>query len=163
MQNILLQLLTVIEKFGSAIISLIAVYFGWRLGYYSERRRRELEILEKKIEALRELRGVVDNIPRDTKAEQLAERMKIDSEFKNNLKHRLVRLFGLRRELIPFLDDKIIFLIDKRFMPLFLIETGSYDLKADVTDAFAKCCEDLIIETDNLEKCLTESYYKRLK
>ncbi len=74
MQNILLQLLAVIEKLGSAIISLIAVYFGWRLGYYSERRRRELEILEKKIEALRELRELVDNIPRDIKAEQLAER-----------------------------------------------------------------------------------------
>jgi hypothetical protein len=69
----------------------------------------------------------------------------------------------LRRQLIPYLDEKIIFLIDKRFMPLFLIETGSYDLKADTIDAFAKCCGELIIETDNLEKCLTESYYKRFK
>jgi hypothetical protein len=163
MQKILLELLAVIEKWGSAIIPLIAVYLGWRLGYYSERRRRELEILEKKIDALRALREVVDNIPRDIKAEELAERMKTDSEFKENLKHRLVRLFGLRRELIPYLDEKITFLIDKRFMPLFLIETGSYDLKADATDAFAKCCEELTIETDNLEKDLTQSYYKRLR
>jgi len=152
-----------IEKFGSAIISLLAVYLGWRLGYYSERRRRELEILEKKIEALRSLREVVDNIPRDIKAEQLSRRMGADSEFKKNLEHRLIRLFGLRRELIPYLDKNIIFLIDKRFMPLFLIEAGSCDLKADTIDEFAKCCEELIKETDNLEKNLTESYYKRFK
>lgn len=156
-------MLTVIEKLGSAIISLLAVYFGWRLGYYSERRRRELEILERKIKALQALREVVDNIPRDIKAEQLAERMRADSEFKKNLEHRLVRLFGLRRELIPYLDEKIIFLIDKRFMPLFLIAAGSYDLKADTINAFAKCCEELIIETDNLEKSLTKSYHKRFK
>lgn len=163
MQNILQQLVTLIEKFGSAIISLIGVYFGWRLGHYSERRRLELEILEKKIEALRALREVVDNIPRDLKAEQLAKRMKADSEFKSNLEHRVVRIFGLRRELIPYLDDRITFLIDNQLMPLFVIETGSHNLKADAIDAFARCCEKLIFEADSLEKSLTKAYYKKLK
>jgi hypothetical protein len=163
MQNILSQLLTVIEKLEPAIISLIAVYFGWRLGYHSERRRRELEILEKKFEALRALREVVDNIPRDLKAEHLAERMRTEVEFKNNLEHRLVRIFGLRRELIPHLEDKITSLIDRQLMPLFHIETGSYDLKPDAIDTFTQCCEKLIMETDCLEKSLTEAYYKKLK
>ena len=52
--------------------------------------------------ALREIRSVVENIPPNLTTKELEEKLKSDPDFRNNLTNRLVRLFGLRNELIPY-------------------------------------------------------------
>lgn len=163
MKELASQLMSLIASLAPAVIPLIAVYLGWKLSSQSERRKRALETLEKRFATFRELKEVIDNIPRGLSAEDLTVRMRAEPELLRSLKHRLVRLFGLRRELIPHLDEKIVSLIDKRFSPLFRVETGSYELMPDVLEAFAQCCEELVSKTDSIEKRLVELYNKRLK
>ena len=163
MKELASQLMSLIASIAPAVIPLIAVYIGWKLSTRSERRKRELENLEKHFEAFRELKKIIDNIPRGLSAEELEMRIRTEPELLTSLQHRLVRLFGLRRELIPHLDQKMVSFIDQRFLPLFRVETGSYDLKPDVYKAFAKCCEDLVNETDFIEKKLVALYQKQTK
>ena len=75
----------------------------------------------------------------------------------------MVRPFGLRRELVPHLDEKLVSLIDQRFSPLFRVETGTYELKPDAIEAFADCCEKLVIEIDSMETRLVKLYRRRVK
>lgn len=152
MKELASQLMSLIASIAPAAIPLIAVYIGWKLSSLSERRKRNLDNLEKRFEALRELKKVIDNIPRGLSAEQLALRIRIELDLLKSLETRLVRLFGLRRELIPHLDPKMVTFLDQRFLPLFRVETGSYELKPNVYEEFAKCCEELVNETDFIEK-----------
>jgi len=163
MKKLASQLMSLIASLAPAVIPLIAVYLGWKLSSQSERRKRTLENLEKRFEAFRQLKEVIDNIPRGISAKEFEARMRTDPDLLKSLEHRLVRLFGLRRELIPHLDEKMVSFIDQRFSPLFRVETGSYDLKPDVFEAFAQCCEELVNETDSIEKRLVELYRKQVK
>ena len=163
MKELASQLISLIGGLAPAFIPLLAFYLGWKISSQSERRKRALENLEKRFEALRQLKEVIDNIPRGLSAKELEERMGNDPDLLKSLELRLVRLFGLRRELIPHLDEKIISFIDQRFSPLFRVETGSYYLKPDVLEVFARCCEELVNETDSIEKRLVELYRKKMK
>jgi len=163
MRELISQFLLLMGNLAPAVIPLIAVYLGWKLSSLSERRKRSLEVLEKQFEAFRKLKEVLDNIPRGVTGEELAARMKTEPELLDSLKHRLVRLFGLRRELVPHLDQKIASLIDRQFFPLFRCETGSYQLRRDAIEAFAKCCEELVVEIESLKERLAALYRKRIK
>ena len=163
MKELASQFMTLIASIAPAVIPLIAVYIGWKLSSQSERRKRALENLEKRFEAFRQLKEVIDNIPRELSAKELEARMNSDPDFLKSIEHRLIRLFGLRRELIPHLDESMVSFIDRRLSPLFRVETGSYDLKPDVLEIFSRCCEELVKETDSIEKRLVELYRKKMK
>ena len=163
MKELISQFISLLATIAPAIIPLIAVYFTWKLSNQSERRKRILENLENRFHALRQLKAVIDNIPRGLSAEELEIRLINEPEFLNSLKSRLMRILGLRRELIPYLDDNIISFIDQRFSSLFNSEAGHADLKPDSIKAFAKCCVELIIETDAIEKKLIELHRKQYK
>lgn len=162
MMELALSILSAFEKLAYAFSGLIGVYVGWKLATHSERLRRQEEALEKQFDAFRELRSVIDDIPRDATAEQLTEQMNTDINFRDRLQSRLVRLFGLRRELVPHLDGKIVSLIDQSLSPLYKIETGTYHPKTDRLEEFASCCVKLVAETDSLEKRLVKSYNKAI-
>jgi len=147
----------------TAVVSLIGVWLGSKLSTRSERRRRDLELLEKRFEAFRQLKEVIDSIPREATVDELTARVKTEPELLNSLKHRLVRLFGLRIELVPWLDEKIGLYIDQRFRSLFRAEIGTYELKPGVEDKFAPCCVELVGEIDRLEKELVALYRKAAK
>lgn len=163
MKELASQFMALISSIAPAVIPLIAVYIGWKLSSQSERRKRALENLEKRFEAFRQLKQVIDNIPRELSAKELEARMNSEPEFLKSIEHRLIRLFGLRRELIPYLDESMVSFIDRRFSPLFRAETGSCDLKPDALESFSRCCEDLVKETDSIEKRLGELYRKKIE
>ena len=163
MKELASQFISLIANIAPAVIPLIAVYFGWKLSTQSERRKRKLEDLENRFNAFRELRAVIDNIPKGLSVEDLEKRLIKEPELLNSLKNRLIRLLGLRRELIPHLDEKMVSFIDQRFSPLFKTETGSCELKSGTLKAFAECCVEMVIETDSIEKKLVELYHKQFK
>ena len=74
--DILSQILTFLSDIAPSVIPLIAVYFGWKLSSYNERRKLSLEDLDNRFEAFRQIKEVVDNIPRVNTAEELEIRMK---------------------------------------------------------------------------------------
>lgn len=90
-----------------------------------------------RFESLRQIRAVTANIPPDLSAEELEEKLLWDEDFRQQLVHRLVRLFGLRNELIPYIETEIVKLIDTQLEPLFTIENGSYTLKSNKLPEFA--------------------------
>ena len=137
MTEIVTKFLDLIPQLVPWLVPLIAVYLGWRLSYRSEAKKRALDALDKQLYALRELKRVAENIPRGIVAKELADRMERDPEFLNSLKHRLVRLFGLRIELLPHLDASTIQLLDEQFAPLFDTHTGHCKLRSEVTQKFA--------------------------
>jgi hypothetical protein len=163
MKELTSQELALIMSLITAVVSLIGVWLGSKLSTRNERRRHGLEMLENRFEAFRQLKGVIDNIPRETTVDELTARLKTEPELLNSLKHRLVRLFGLRRELVPYLDDKIALYIDQRFHSLFRAETGTYELKPTVEEEFARCCVELGGEVDRLEKELVALHRKAAK
>lgn len=163
MTEIVSKFLDLIPQLAPWLVPLIAVYLGWRLSYRSEAKKRALDALDKKLHALRELKRVAENIPRGTEAKELAERMEHDPEFLNSLKHRLVRLLGLRIELIPHLDASTIQLLDKQFAPLFDAHTGHYELRPEVIQNFGVVCIDVVRHVDQLESRLVESYRRLTK
>ena len=163
MKGLTSQELALITAVVTAVVSLIGVWLGSKLSTRNERRRRHLELLEKRFEAFRQLKAVIDNIPREATADELTARLKTEPELLNSLKHRLVRLFGLRIELVPWLDDKIASYIDQRLRSLFRAETGTCELKPGVEGGFARCCVELVGEIDRLEKDLVALHRKVAK
>jgi hypothetical protein len=83
------------------LITPVAIFLTWYLGSRSERRRHKMELLEKQFEAFRELRQVSDDIPREPAGDELIVYLKSQPELLNSLKNRILRIFGLRRELVP--------------------------------------------------------------
>ena len=163
MKELTSQFISFLAQIAPAVIPIIAVYFGWKLSNYSERRKRVLEDLENRFNAFKQFKAVIDNIPRGLSSEDLEIRMQNEPELLNSLKIRLTRLLGLRRELIPYLDEDLVSFIDKRFYPLFKVETGHSDLRPDSLKSFAECCIKLVIETDAIEKKLVELYRRQFK
>lgn len=144
----------------SQLVPLLAVYLGWHLANRSERRRHASELLERRFEAFRQMKAVTDNIPRETTVDELKARFKDEPTLLQNLGSRLVRLFGLRRELVPYLDDRMGSYIDQELGSLYRAETGTYEMQPGVEDRFARCCVELVTEINRIEKQLVELHRK---
>jgi hypothetical protein len=138
--------------------TLFTVWMTWKLSTYSERRKRQVEALEKRLDGFRELRAIADNIPFPMNADDLLARLETEPDFRKTFSQRLVRLFGLRRELVPHLDVDILSFIDERFRPLFASESGTYELDDTKLGEFARCCVDFLAAVNSLEKRLREAY-----
>ena len=163
MKDLIIKLLDLVPVVVPWLVPLLAVYIGWKLSYYSESKRRALEIVNKRLNALRELKQVASNIPRGLTAQQLADRMEKEPDLYDSLKHRLQRLFGLRIELIPYLDESTIQLLDERFAPLFDTRIGHSDLRDGNIKEFASVCVDVLNHVDQLEANLVESHRKLIR
>ena len=118
------------------------------------------ESLEHRLNALREIKGVIDNIPKVSKYE-LSRRLYSDTEYRKQLTSRLVRLFGLRRELIPYLDLELVDLIDNALESLFIIELGRYTFKDDLVHKLLDFTEKVTKLVQTVETKLTEEYRSR--
>lgn len=147
-----------IEIIGPSLISLASVYLGWRLGYHSQWRQRRLDTLRERIEAFREIRGVIENIPPNLSSFELRDRLDGDNEFKNSLSGRMVRLFGLRTELIPYIDNKLTIFIDNNLKPLYVIENGKYDFRQEKIDEFSSAVIEFRRLSDLIETKLIADY-----
>lgn len=152
------KILDLIEKLGPALVSLAGVWLGWRLGSWSQLRERRVERLNNKLEAQRELMGVVANIPPELDLSSMKHRLEVDPKLRADLSQRLVRLFGLRIELIPFLEKELIEFIEDRFRPLYKIEAGTYTFLEGQTDNFAAAIIELRSLSQKAETSLTKEY-----
>jgi hypothetical protein len=112
-----------------------------------------------KFEALREIKSVIANIPPNLSKKELEERLKSDGDFRRNLTNRLVRLFGLRNELMPFIEPEIMDLIDKQLEPLFIIENGLYTFKTEKIPEFAIFAANI----KSLVASIEDKYMKSVK
>jgi len=111
-----------------------------------------------KFEAIRQIKGVIDNIPPNLGKKELEDRLSSDPDFLRSLTIRLVRLFGLRTEMIPFMDQEIVDFIDKKLTPLYIIENGNYTLRADKVQEFASLAYEAKSLVASAEKKLTKEY-----
>lgn len=152
------QILSLLKDIIPKLLPLVGVWMGWVLNSHSQKKQRRLERLAESFNALREIRHVAEDIPPDLNEKELSDRLSSDVEFRKSLSSRLVRLFGLRTELIPTLDKEISELIDKYFQPLYRIKTGSYDLKVEQTSKFSSSCVKLRELVLQVEKRLTNEY-----
>jgi len=152
-----------LEKLGLLVVPLIAVYIGWRLSQKTYVRQLLVDTLKNKFDALREIKSVIGNIPPDLNKEGLIERLSHDEDFRNSLTGRMVRLFGLRNEIIPFIAPEFVDLIDTQLEPLFTIENGSYTFRPEKLQAFAMFADEARLLVSSIETKLTEEYKKQLK
>ena len=152
-----------LEKLGLLIVPLIAAYIGWRLSQKTYVRQLLVDTLKSKFDALREIKAVIENIPPDLNKDDLIDRLSHDKDFRNSLTGRMVRLFGLRNELIPFISPEFVNLIDTQLQPLFTIENGSYTFKPEKIQAFAAFADKARLVVSSIETKLTEEYKKQLK
>lgn len=143
MTDIVRQMLDVLKAIAVPVVSMAAVWLGWRLGVSSQRAQRQLDRLKDRFAALSEVMNVVDNVPPDVTGHELVARLANDEEFRKSLVHRLLRLFGLRNELISPLDRELVRFIDQRFRPLFVAGVGSYELPADRLAQFGAAAFEL--------------------
>lgn len=152
-----------LEKLGLLVVPLIAAYIGWRLSQKTHVRQLLVDTLKNKFDALREIKSVMGNIPPDLNKEGLIERLRNDDDFRNSLTGRMVRLFGLRNELIPFIAPEFVDLIDTQLEPLFTIENGRYTFRPERLQAFAMFADEARMLVSSIETKLTEEYKKQLK
>ena len=152
-----------LEKLGLLVVPLIAAYIGWRLSQKTYVRQLLVDTLKNKFDALREIKSVMGNIPPDLNKEGLIERLRNDDDFRNSLTGRMVRLFGLRNELIPFIAPEFVDLIDTQLEPLFTIENGRYTFRPERLQAFAMFADEARLLVSSIETKLTEEYKKQLK
>jgi hypothetical protein len=152
-----------LEKIGLLVIPLIAAYIGWRLSQKAYVRQLLVDTLKNKFDALREIKSVIGNIPPDQNKGGLIERLGNDDEFRKSLTARMVRLFGLRNELIPFIAPEFVDLIDKRLEPLYKIENGSYIFRPEKLKAFAMFADEARLLVFSIETKLTEEFKKQFK
>ena len=152
-----------LEKLGLLVVPLIAAYIGWRLSQKTYVRQLVVGALKNKFDALREIKSVLGNIPPDLNREALIERLGSDDDFRNSLTGRMVRLFGLRNELIPFIAPEFVDLIDTQLTPLFVIENGRYTFRTEKVQAFAVFADEARLLVSSVETKLTEEYRRQLK
>jgi hypothetical protein len=72
-------------------------------------------------------------------------------------------MFGLRNELIPFIETEFIDLIDNRLEPLFIIENGTYTFREEKIEEFANFAADARSLVVSIENKLTTEYRNQLK
>ena len=146
------------EKLAPWIISLVAVWVGWRLNWYSQRKQRSLEYLREKFSALREIKKVIGNVPPDLDRIQLLDKINTEKKFCEDLTGRLVRLFGLRNELIPGIDPSFVALIDKEMQPLYKIENGIYVFRETRTNQLVEFIMNMKSTIGLIEQKLISDY-----
>ena len=152
-----------LEKLGLLVVPLIAAYIGWRLSQKTYVRQLLVDSLKNKFDALREIKSVIGNIQPDLNKEGLIERLSNDDDFRKSLTGRMVRLFGLRNELIPFITPEFVDLIDAQLEPLYIIENGIYSFRPDKLQAFAMFADEARLLVASIETKLTEEFKKQLK
>jgi hypothetical protein len=152
-----------LEKLGLLVVPLIAAYIGWKLSQKTYVRQLLVDTLKNKFDALREIKSLIENIPPDLNKKELIERLRNDETFRNSLTGRMVRLFGVRNELIPFIAPEFVNLIDTRLTPLFVIENGTYTFRQEMIQEFAGFAEEAKLLVTSIETKLTEEYKKQLK
>ena len=152
-----------LEKLGLLVVPLIAVYIGWRLSQKTYVRQLPVGALKNQFDALREIKSVLGNIPPGLNREALIERLGNDDDFRNSLTGRMVRLFGLQNELIPFIAPEFLDLIDTQPTPLFVIENGRYTFRTDKVQSFAVFADEARLLVSSVETELTEEYRRQLK
>ena len=157
------SLFSFLEKIGLLVVPLLAVYLGWKLSQKTYIKQLLLDNLKQKFDALRQVKSVVRNIPPSLNKKELMKRLNSDSEFCKSLTNRLVRLFGLRNELMPFVDSEFINLIDTRLEPLFMIENGTYTFKKEKLEEFADFAEEARLLVGSIEEKLTQEYKNHLE
>lgn len=101
---------------------------------------------------------MADNVPPELSTTDLKARLAEDPEFCMRLNHRLIRLFGLRTELTPYLEPEIRRFIDGTFRPLFTIAVGSYELPPEKVDRFANAAIELRRLTGTVEEKLISEH-----
>lgn len=118
------------------------------------------ESLSKRLHSIQEIRRVIDDIPRVDRGE-LYYKLFNNDDLCNSLTSRLVRLFGLRRELIPYLEQELVDLIDNEFEQFYVIEVGHYTFRKEKLYEFAVCVDKLAKVVREFEKKLTDEHRKR--
>jgi len=151
-----------LEKIGPIVVPLIAVYIGWRFSQKTYVRQLQVDTLNNKFDALREIKSVIGNVPPDLNKEELIERLSQDEDFRNSLTNRMVGLFGLRNDRIPFVAPEFVDLIDTQLEPLFTIANGSYTFRSEKLRAFAVFVEKARLLVSSVETKLTEEYKNQL-
>ncbi|HOP46927.1 MAG TPA: hypothetical protein PK874_04630 [Desulfobacteraceae bacterium] len=157
------SLFGLLEKLGLLVVPLIAAYIGWRLSQKTYVRQLLVDSLKNKFDALREIKSVIGNIPPDLTKDGLIDRLSNDDDFQKSLTDRMVRLFGLRNELIPFITPEFVELIDSQLEPLYRIENGLYSFRPDKLQEFAIFADEAKLLVASIETELTEEFKKQLK
>ena len=152
-----------LEKLGLLVVPLLAAYIGWRLSQKTYVRQLLVDTIKNKFDALREIKSVIGNIPPDLNKEGLIKRLGQDDDFRNSITNRIVRLFGLRNELVPFIAPEFVDLIDTKLQPLFTIENGSYTFRHEKLEDFAIFADEARRLVSSIETKLTDEYKKQLK
>jgi len=152
-----------LEKLELLVVPLIAAYVGWRLSQKSFARQLLVDSLKNKFDALRELKSVIQNIPPDLNEKALVEKLRNNPDFRESLTGRMIRLFGLRNELIPFIAPEFVKLIDSQLEPLYMIENGSYTFKNEKIQEFGAFAEKAKQLVSSIEIKLSEEYKDQLK
>lgn len=147
------------EPFAASIITL-GVILGIAVRAQVKLSKATDESLEHRLHAIREIKGVVDNIPKISKYD-LSAKLYNDSDYCKQLTSRLVRLFGLRRELIPYLAPELIDLIDNELAQLYVIELGTYTFNNDMVHKLIDFSEKVTSFVQTTEIKLTEEYRSR--
>ena len=157
------SLFNFLEKIGLLVVPLFAAYLGWKLSQKTYIKQLLLDNLKQKFDALRQIKSVIGNIPPNLSKKELIERLSSDSEFCKSLTNRLVRLFGLRNELMPFVDSQFINLIDTRLESLFMIENGAYTCREEKIEEFGNFAEEARSLAGSIEEELTQEYKNHLQ
>lgn len=150
------------EPFIASLLALLSVA---GIGLVDQIRQPEAinEHLQRKLHVLGQIRAVVDNIPQGLEREEVLERLKTDPNLRTRLTGRLVRLFGLRNEFIPYLEPEFVELIDTQFQPFYVIQTGTYTFREEKLEEFVVFMEQLPPLVLSMEKRLMQEYKKSLK
>lgn len=151
-----------LEAFIASLAALIAVAGVGLLDQIRQPKAMN-EHLQGKFYALSKIRAVVDNIPQGLEREEILERLKTDPKLRRQLTGRLVRLFGLRNELIPYLEPEFVELIDTQFQPFYVIQTGTYTFREEKLEEFVVFMEQLPPLVLSAETRLMQEYEKSLK
>jgi hypothetical protein len=162
-QEVLKTIEAIARVVAPPLISVAGVWLGWRLGTHSQLKQRRLEHLQSRLAALREVMSVTSNIPPDLGLNDLKARLAGDAEFCKNLKYRLISMFGLRIELMPYLEPEIRRFIDYTFRPLFTMGVGSYELLPDRVDKFAQAAIELRRLANTVEEKLISEHEMLVK
>jgi len=117
------------------------------------------ESLSERLLSIQEIWKITNSIPR-VSANELFMKLKNDNEFLTAFTHRFLRIFGLRRELIPVIEPELINLIDDELEPLFNIEVGRYFLKESKLKQFALVSIKLADMVRVIENKLTQEHRK---
>jgi hypothetical protein len=150
------------EPFIASLMALVTVA-GIGLRAQIHQLKAINEHLQRKLYALGQIRAVVDNIPQGLEREEVLERLKTDPNLRTRLTGRLVRLFGLRNEFIPYLEPEFVELIDTQFQPFYVIQTGTYTFREEKLEEFVVFMEQLPPLVLSMEKRLMQEYKKSLK